>query len=219
MNKLFAFVLILIAASVFAACRSNNPTSTPVPPTAVVPTALPPAPTAPALTDVPTAVVPTQAPQPTAIQVSPTNAPANPTASNDASNPTSNAPVVVNSGPLAGLYLVGLRYDPTYPRNNEPLKFFATLINRTGKDQNYPVCVAIHRVGEPKPFGISSCDVVTIPPGTNEVSAGTWTGSGIKECLAVQARTVLKDLDQDNVYLPMTTTSGASPWTKFQVCP
>lgn len=220
----FALVLVLFGA----ACRNNAPTATPAPPTEVVPTALPPAPTAPPLTDAPTAVLPTQIPPPAATAVVPTNplpAPTNTTASGGAAppgNPTraaSNQPVVENRGLLAGLYLASLRFEPSYPQRNEPVKFFATLINRTGKEQHYPVCAEVYRPGEPKAFGISNCDIVTIAPGTSEVLAGQWTATGIKECIPVRARAVLKDLEADNVFLPFTTLGGAIVWTDFNMCP
>jgi hypothetical protein len=202
-----------------------------------VPTALPPAPTAPPLTEAPTAVLPTQAPPPAATEANvtnpttvpteaPTSAAANPTAatSGNAAQPTAaasnNKPAPsVDRGPLTGLYVAGLRYEPAYPIRNDPVMFYATLINQTGKDQNYPVCAEIFRPGAGKSFGITNCDTVTIVPGTSQVFIGSWIATGIKECIPVRARAVLHEHDTDNVRLVFTTTKGGELWTDFNVCP
>ncbi len=231
-RHLFAFAIIGIAVFV-AACRGPAPTSTPVPPTVQVPTSLPPAPTAPPLTEAPTAVLPTQAPPPAATEANvanpttaPTEAPANPpaTTASNAPQPTAaasnNKPApTVDRGPLTGLYVAGLRYEPDYPRRNDPVMFYATLINQTGKDQHYPVCAEIFHPGAAKSFGITNCDTLTIVPGTSQVFIGSWIGTGIKECIPVRARVVLHEHDTDNVRLVFTTTRGGELWTDFQVCP
>ncbi len=122
-------------------------------------------------------------------------------------------------GPLQGLYVAGIRYDPTFPRNQDPLTFYVTVVNRNSREQNYPICVEVFRPGEAKSFGISNCDFVNLPVGTHEVMAGTWTASGIKECVPIRARAVLHELDTDNVRLPLVTLTGGELWKDFQVCP
>ena len=241
MNKFFAprmfFALVLFAVIMFAAaCRNANPTSTPVPPTVDVPTALPPAPTAPPLTAAPTAVLPTQAPPPAATAVVPTNAPPaptntatsggsvppnNPTASStNNNNNNNNAPApIVERGPLTGLYIAALRFEPTYPVKNTPIMFYATLINRSGKEQYYPVCAEIFRPDAKKSFGITNCDNLTIPVGTNEIFVGSWIATGIKECIPVRARAVLREQDEDDIRLVFTNTNGGELWTDFNMCP
>lgn len=224
--------ILLLGSVLFgAACRNANPTATPAPPTAILPTPLAPAPTAPALTDaptaiVPTAVLPTQAPPPAATETSSPSAPIptiTPAEGNvvPPGNPPSNNAVVptVDRGPLTGLYVAGLRYEPSEPRNNDQVKFFVTLINRTGRAQYYPVCVEIFRPGAKKSFGITNCDTLTIPAGTGQVFAGTWIGSGIKECIRVRARAVLREQGEGEVRWVFTTTNGGELWTDFNVCP
>ena len=242
-RALFALVLFGIVLLVVA-CGGDTPTSTPVPPTVNVPTPLPPAPTAPPLTEVPTAVLPTNTPLPTATAVVPpteaateaatlaataaaTAAATNTTASSavaatsvatrsiPASQPTSN----IDRGALNGLYVSNLRFEPDYPVNNDPVRFYATIINQTGKDQHYPVCVEIYRPDAPKPFGTSSCDVSTIVPNTSEVLAGYWTGSGIKECIPVRARPILKEEGEGEARLVFTTLNSGEVWVDFSVCP
>lgn len=235
----------LFAAALFGilmlavACGGDTPTSTPVPPTANVPTALPPAPTAPPLTAAPTAVLPTATPPPptaTAV-VPPTQAAATEpapaatntttTASAAATNPTRKATVSapagaaanVDRGALNGLYISNLRFEPGYPRNNDQMTFYATIINQTGKDQHYPICVEIYRPGAAKPFGTSSCDTSTIVPNSSEVPAGYWTGTGIKECIPVRARAVLREQGEGETRLPFTRLNGTELWIDFSICP
>lgn len=241
MKSVFAprnlFLLILAAlVSLTAACRGPAPTATPPPPTGNVPTALPPAPTAPLLTQAPTAVLPTQAPPPAATDVpltnapaatttattAATNAPANPTAANPPSAQATNPPApvaTVDRGPLTGLYVTGLRFEPSFPRTNDPITFYATLVNQTGKEQHYPVCAEIFRPAAAKSFGISNCSNLTIVPGTSEVLAGMWIGSGIKECIPVRARAVLREEGEGEVRQVFTTTNGGELWVDFNVCP
>lgn len=235
-RTLFAIVLFGIVLLVVA-CGGDTPTSTPVPPTVNAPTALPPAPTAPPLTAAPTAVLPTATlPPPAATAVVPPTeppataaspAPTNTTASSAgaaAANPTRRATTGgaasnVDRGALNGLYVSNLRFEPGFPRNNDPMMFYATIINQTGKDQHYPVCVEMYRPGAAKPFGTSSCDTSTIVPNASEVFAGYWTGTGIKECIPVRARPVLREAGEGEERLAFTTLAGAELWIDFSVCP
>lgn len=195
---------------------------TPIPPT------IAPSPTA-------TAVIPTKAPTnapttaatsaaTTAPTIKPTNPPVNPTTSGAgttankptpirAGNPTSPPPV--DRGPLTGLYIAGLRFEPDHPVTNDGIKFYATLVNRSGKEQNYPVCAEIFHPDQPKRFGNTNCDTVTIPTGTNEVFIGQWVVTGVKECIPVRARVIL----QEQGGLVFTTVNGGAFWTDFTVCP
>lgn len=238
-RTLFAIALFGILLLVVA-CGGDTPTSTPVPPTANVPTALPPAPTAPPLTAAPTAVLPTATPPPptaTAVvpptQVATTEPP--PAATNTtaaaagaaSTNPTRKATLSapaaaaanVDRGALNGLYVSNLRFEPGYPRTNDQMTFYATIINQTGKDQHYPVCVEIYRPGAAKPFGTSSCDTSTIVPNSSEVLAGYWTGTGIKECIPVQARPILREQGEGETRLPFTRLNGTELWIDFSICP
>lgn len=209
------------------------PTATPPPTaTAIIPTAAPTSSptnvTTVELTTVATGAstsAPTSAPTNAPIKP-PETAPTNPTASNPnttANNPTPRRPAntavpLVDRGPLTGLYVASLRYEPDFPVVNDPVRFYATLVNRTGKEQNYPVCAEIFRPDAVKSFGITNCDTLTIPSGTNEVFIGSWIGTGIKECIPVRARTVLREKG-DETRLVFTTLNGGALWTDFKVCP
>jgi len=197
------------------------PTATP-PPTAttVIPTAVP--------TSVPTntpTLAPTNAPT-SALTKPPATALANRTVSSSGTtvkNPTrvrpTNAPVpLVDRGPLTGLYVAGLRHEPNFPVSNEPIKFYATLVNRSGKEQHYPVCAEIFRPDEKKRFGSTNCANLTILIGTHEVFIGTWNDTGIKECLPRRARAILREQGSD-IDLVFTTQNGGVLWIDFKVCP
>jgi hypothetical protein len=125
----------------------------------------------------------------------------------------------VDRGALAGLVLGSLRFDPTYPQTNVPLAFYATIDNQTGRDQHYAVCVEVFRQGETDRLGESNCDVSTIVPGTSEVLAGVWTGSGIKECLPFRARAVIQQPGEAETRQVFTTAEGSELSVDFNVCP
>lgn len=235
----FSTLLILIGGALGLAACGGNPTPSPTPSVALtaLPTFLPPAPTAPPLTAVPTAVLPTAVlptEPPAPIPVTATSAPASasgaatkiPTALNSGAPKPTSAPAasgspatLVPEGPLTGLTVHALRFEPSYPQKLEPISFYATIENRTGKEQYYPICVEIFRPGEAKSFGISDCRTLTIVPGTAEIFAGTWTASGIKECIPVRARAILREADQDDVRLVLPPASGGELWSDFNVCP
>jgi hypothetical protein len=51
------------------------------------------------------------------------------------------------------------------------------------------------------------------------VLAGSWIASGIKECIPVRARAILREEGEGEVRWVFTTPSGAELWSNFQVCP
>lgn len=133
--------------------------------------------------------------------------------------PSANTSGGAASGPLPGLAVTNLRYDPAYPQRNEPIVFYATVTNRTGKDQNYPLCAEIYDMPQRKnPLGTTNCDTVTIPPGTNELVIGYWIATGIKQCIPLRARVVYREQGGE-LRLPMTQTNGSEVWVDLGVCP
>lgn len=242
-QRLFAFAVFGLVILV-AACRAPAPTSTPVPPTSNAPTALPPAPTAPPLTAAPTDIPPTAAPT----AVLPTDAPATAVVPTDAAPPAatntttsgvatpirpataasgsgagtgtgSGSGALPNTGPLAGLSISALRYDPTYPVKNTPIMFYATITNKTGKEQYYPICAEIFRPDDKKSIGITNCENLTMVPGTAEVAIGSWIATGIKECIPLRAHTVLREADEDDIRLVVPKADGSDLWVNFNMCP
>ncbi len=228
LTALFAVLLVVSCG------RNPTPTPTRIAPPTELPTELPPAPTAPPLTAVPTPVLPTATPPlPPATTAVPSPEPSTPTATATIGIPTVTplAPVSnastgggaaatpVPQGPLTGLSISNLRYEPSYPQKLEPVNFYATLVNRTGKDQNYPICAEIFRPGAAKSFGITNCDTVTIVPGTAEVFIGSWIASGIKECIPVRARAVLREKGEGEARLVVPPVNGGELWVDFNMCP
>lgn len=125
---------------------------------------------------------------------------------------------VLNVGPLAGMYVTGLRYEPSYPVRNNPVNFFATINNRTGKDQHYPLCAEIFVPDKPKPIGTTDCNLLTIPPGVSDIPIGFWIASGIKQCTQFRARVVMREQGGEE-RIPFVTEQGGEHWTDFGVCP
>ena len=123
--------------------------------------------------------------------------------------PASNAP--------ADLYVTALRVDPAHPVKNNPINFYVTFVNPTGKPENHSLCVEIYRPGDKKSFGITHCAAQTIPTGTSELVIGSWTATGIHQCIPVRARAVSRD-DHDNRY-PYFQANGSDLWLDFSVCP
>jgi|GEM_PF-1461513 hypothetical protein len=220
---------------------ANNPTpaaatavvivETQAPPTAPEqPTAAPPTPTLVLNASTPSATTAANA-QPTVILATPTAAVPQPTsASNSNAQPTqagaasgsTRLPTAAgggaNQGPLAGLFVAALRYDPPRPVRNDPVNFYATFVNRTGKDQNYPVCAEVYLPDHKNPLGTTDCNLTTIVPGTAEVPVGFWIGTGIKQCIALRARVVMREKGGEE-RIPFTTVNGGELWTDFSVCP
>jgi hypothetical protein len=118
--------------------------------------------------------------------------------------------------PIPGVYVTRLRTDPK-PRKAEPINFYLTLVNTTGHAQFHNVCAEIYRVGESKSFGITSCPSQSIPAGTSEVNAGTWTVTGIHACLPLRAHAIARDEGQ--VRIPLQQPGGGDLWLDLEVCP
>jgi hypothetical protein len=118
--------------------------------------------------------------------------------------------------PVPGLYVTRVRVDPK-PRKGEPVNFYLTFVNTTGHAQVHKVCAELYRIGESKSFGVTSCPSQSIPPGTTEVNAGSWTLTGIHECLPVRAHAISRDEGQ--VRTPLQQPTGAELWLDLQVCP
>ncbi len=126
--------------------------------------------------------------------------------------PPANAP----NNPFPGINVTKLRVDPMPPRKNDPISFYVTFSNTTGQMHTYNLCVEAYRVGDKKPFGITSCPARPIQPGTSEVTTGTWVVTGIRECIAARGRAVARD---GGIYTPFVQSDGSDLWLDFQVCP
>ncbi len=148
---------------------------------------------------------------PTAVPLPP---PATATNTSTARTPAARVPP---SSSVAGLYVTRLRVDPSHPVKNDPINFYITFVNPTGKPENHNICVEIYRPGEKKSFGITHCPSQTIPTGTSEIMTGGWIVTGIRQCIPVRARPISRD-DGDNRF-PYLQANGNDLWLDFQVCP
>lgn len=236
------FLLIILGFCAPNRIVTTNPTARP-PATAVVivETQAPPTPASQQVTAAPataTLVVggPTTAPtsepaaQPTTAAPGATTAAASDGAQPTTASPASEQPTAsanaslltrtpaARPGPLGELYIGALRYDPPNPVRNDPVNFYVTMLNRTGKEQNYPLCVEIYLPDKAKPLGTTDCNNVTIPTGTSQVPVGFWIGTGIKQCVPFRARAVMREQGGE-ARIPLTDIRGDQLWTDFSVCP
>lgn len=227
-------IFLLIILGFCAPNRQASPPATPKPPaTAVVIVETQAPPTAAPATA--TLVLAPTASETTAANTQPTNAPpaatdtaaqptvASATETNVAAQPTrgaiaTQAADAERPGALGRLYIGALRYEPPNPVRNEPVNFFVTMLNRTGKEQNYPLCVEIYLPDKEKPLGTTDCNNVTIPVGANQIPVGFWIGTGIKQCIQLRARAVMREQGGEE-RIPLTNIQGEQLWTDFGVCP
>jgi len=218
------FLLIILGFCAPNRQTAVNPT-VPPPATAVViietqaPPTLAPATATLVISSNSTAAAPTIAP---AATDNATRAPTLPAATDNASAPPTRAAPTADTGERPGalgrLYITALRYEPSYPVRNEPVNFYITMLNRVGVEQNYPLCVEVYLPDKEKPLGTTDCNVVTIPTGVSEIPVGFWIGTGIKQCIPLRARAVMREQGGE-ARIPLTNLRGNQVWTDFQICP
>lgn len=222
--KLSRVLFLFVAFSVLlisAACR-RNPTATPTAgaPIPITMTPSPIAPTAPPLTAMPTDI-PTQVIIPTA---TPLVASPVPTDTVSSQAPTGTAPgsatgTAISTGTQSkgGIYITRLRLDPPTPHNKENVTFYASFTNTTGRDVNTAWCVEIFRPRESKSFGITKCDLKIVPKGLSEQAALSWQIAGIRDCIPLLARAVVRG--PDDARTPFVLPNGKAYWVNFTACP
>ncbi len=130
------------------------------------------------------------------------------------SAPTVAATVAVKPG----VYVTKLRFTPAAPKRGQPVTFFATFLNSTGRAQNYKWLVEIFRQNEAKPYGQADALQREIPNGTNERATGdSWKVAGGGPCEPFRARVVF--VDDQSRRIPFKRANGADLSVSFQVCP
>lgn len=132
--------------------------------------------------------------------------------------PAASLPTAVSSKP--GVYVNSLRFSPRAPKRGQPVTFFATFVNSTGRAQNYKWLVEIWEQDANKKNRYGQADGLQqqIPVGTNERATGdSWKVAGGGPCIPFRARVVYQD-DQSRA-IPFKQTNGADLWVNFQVCP
>jgi hypothetical protein len=216
MNKglltLLALTAILFAVAACSAAPTPTPTQAPLPtatpkptntlpPTAALQPTEPPKPTA-------TAVPPTAAPQATATTAQPTAAPA--TVPPTAIPPTSVPP---------GLYVTGIRLDPSQPAHAQNISFLVSFLNTANTDQNQKWVVYIYRADNPTKINTQTAATQsTFPPGATDIQAQPPVKFGVTGNVCDYYTAEVNWLDINNKATPFTQPDGQKLTKGFAVC-
>src|SRR5207253_5762455 len=123
--------------------------------------------------------------------------PPTPTSTPDAANPTPTTKTIPTTvvAPTAalkpGVYVNSLRFTPHTPKRGQPVTFFATFTNSTGKPQSFKWLVEIWEQDPNKknPYGQADGQQHAIPSGISELATGdSWKVAGGGPCVAFRAR-------------------------------
>lgn len=133
-------------------------------------------------------------------------------------------PTKASAAPTAavrpGVYVNSLRFTPRAPKRGEPVTFFATFVNSTGKAQNYRWLVEIWEADTNKrnPYGQADAQDQAIPLGANERATGdSFKVAGGGPCVPFRAHVVY--VDDAGRRVPFLRTNGTELWVNFQICP
>ncbi|MCC7160921.1 MAG: hypothetical protein IT331_00360 [Anaerolineae bacterium] len=142
-----------------------------------------------------------------------------PTSPSGTATPT--APSVAPTAAVRpGIYVTGLRFAPGAPKRGQPMTFYATFLNTTGRDQNYKWLVEIWETNTNKknPYGQADHLEQLIPTGANERATGdSFKVAGGGPCISFRAHVVF--VDDQGRRVPFLRTNGVELWVPFQVCP
>lgn len=119
-----------------------------------------------------------------------------------------------------GLYISGLRFVPSTPKRGDPVTFYATFLNTTGREQHYKWLVEIWETDSTKknPYGQADNLEQLIPSGTSERATGdSFKVAGGGPCVPFRAHVVY--VDDQGRRVPFLRTNGTELWVPFQVCP
>lgn len=137
-----------------------------------------------------------------------------------AATPTPRAGLATVAPLKSGVYVNSLRFAPRAPKRGEPVTFFVTFTNSTGKAQNYKWLVEIWDADTSKknPSGQADARQEAVLAGTHELATGdSWKVAGGGPCVPFRARVVYQDEQARRI--PFKRTNGADLWVPFQVCP
>jgi hypothetical protein len=119
-----------------------------------------------------------------------------------------------------GVYVTNVRLSPRTPKRGQPVTFFVTFVNTTGKSQNYKWLVEIWEqdTSIKNPYGQGDALQREIPAGTTERATGdSFKVAGGGPCLPFRARVVFTDDQARRV--PFKRTNNTDFWITFQICP
>lgn len=134
--------------------------------------------------------------------------------------PTSPTDVLPTVAIKPGVYVTGLRFTPRTLKRGQPITFFATFVNSTGKPITYKWLVEIWEQDPNKknPYGQADAQQREIPVGTHELQTGdSWKVAGGGPCQPFRARVVYENDQAQRI--AFIRTNGSDLWVTFQVCP
>lgn len=116
-----------------------------------------------------------------------------------------------------GVYVTGLRIDPSPPKRRDEVIFYPLLLNTTGAPITYRIVVYIFRPEQTNRMGESFSNPVTLPLGQSEQIAPGWrlTGPGGCDDLIVRVGWV----DDQKRFTQFTRTTGQGYEQGITVCP
>lgn len=155
-------------------------------------------------------------PTPSSATAVPTNQDSTPTLATDVPDNQAATPTPLALKP--GVYIANLRRSPVLAKRGQPITFFPTFVNSTGKAQDYRWLVEIWQQSSNKRYGQADALQRSIPVGTHELAtASNWKVAGGGPCESFRARVVYED-DQSR-RISFLRTNGTEYWQTFQVCP
>ncbi len=116
-----------------------------------------------------------------------------------------------------GVYVIGLRTDPSPPKRRDEVIFYPTFLNSTGVVANYRLVVYIYRPEQIRAMGESFTINMTLPLGQSEQQAPGWrlTGPGGCEDFVVRVGWV----DDQRRFTQFTRPNGQGFEHPITVCP
>lgn len=166
----------------------------------------------------PTAV-PTATSSPTSVPASPTSVPA--TATRRPATATAVPPTAPQFNVPPGVYVTGMRVDPSEPRAGQPIIFHVEFLNTTDRAQDHNWCVVIwdpENFPDPRrSIGISTCSPRAIPQGESDLEAPGWNVTQIGAC--VQRLALPVHLDSDRQRIVYTAPDNRDLSLSFTLCP
>lgn len=165
------------------------------------------------------------APLTATIPVQPGATQANPLATTARSSPRPTTPTI--APPLAaspspkvapGVYVTGMRIEPTQVMNGQNPKFYVTFLNSHATPITYTWFIKVFEPDKKQSFGEEAKVGNVLPPGSSTwASASNWKAPGEQPCRPFIAR-VFYYMAQDNAVVEFSTPEGNSWSIDFKVC-
>lgn len=117
-----------------------------------------------------------------------------------------------------GVYVVGLRTDPSPPKRRDEVIFYPSLLNTTGATAIYRIVVYVYRPDQTNRMGESfTTNPLTLPLGQSEQQAAGWGHLGPGGCEDFVVR--VGWVDDQKRFTQFTRTTGQGYEQGITVCP